>query len=70
MGRDERYGEAIQRTLAEVLPAVDGVLRPKWLGDDVDEDTVIFGTSVAESRAFAARALERRLKVIGLATAA
>src|SRR5688572_17597378 len=69
-GRDARYGEAIQRTLAEVLPAVDGVLRPKWLGDDVDEDTVIFGTSVAESRAFAARALERRLKVIGLATTA
>ena len=68
--QDPRYAEAIQRALAEVLPAADGVLRPKWLGDDVDEDTVIFGTSVAESRAFAARALERRLKVIGLATAA
>jgi len=68
--RDPRYAEAIQRTLAEVLPAADGVLRPKWLGDDVDDDTVIFGTSVAESRAFAARALDRRLKVIGLAAVA
>ena len=53
-----------------MIPAADGVLRPKWLGDDVDEDTVIFGTSVAESRAFAARALERRLKVIGLVAVA
>ena len=43
---------------------------PKWLGDDVAEDTVIFGTSSAESRVFAAEALERRLKVIGLAAAA
>src|SRR5215208_1686302 len=68
--RGPRYAEAIQRTLGEVLPAADGVLRPKWLGDDIEEDTVIFGTSVAQSRAFAARALERRLKVIGLATAA
>jgi len=68
--RDPRYGEAIHRTLAEVIPAADGVLRPKWLGDDIDEDTKIFGTSVADSRAFAARALERRLKVIGLVDAA
>ena len=68
--QDPRHAEAIQRTLAEILPAADGVLRPKWLGDDVDEDTIIFGTSVAESRAFAARALDRRLKVIGLAAAA
>jgi ribonucleoside-diphosphate reductase beta chain len=66
---DSRYADAIQRTLAEVLPAADGVLKPKWLGD-TDEDTVIFGTSVAESRAFAAKALERRLKVIGLAAVA
>jgi ribonucleoside-diphosphate reductase beta chain len=63
---DPRHTEAIQRTLAEILPAADGVLRPKWVDDDIDEDTMLFGTSIAESRAFAAKALERRLKVIGL----
>ena len=35
-----------------------------------DEDVVILGASVAETRAFALAALERRLKVIGPATAA
>jgi hypothetical protein len=35
-----------------------------------DEDTVILGSSVTETRAFALKALERRLKVIGLAAAA
>ena len=67
--RDPRYGEAIQRTLTEIMPAVDGVLRPPWI-DPADEETVIFGTSVAQTREFAARALGRRLKVIGLAAAA
>ena len=28
--RDPRHTEAIQRTLAEVAPVADGVLRPKW----------------------------------------
>ncbi len=61
---DERYREAIQRTLAEVLPAAEGVLRPKWAPED---DTVeLFGASVAQSRDFALTALSRRLKVIGL----
>jgi ribonucleoside-diphosphate reductase beta chain len=67
---DPRYGEAIQRTLAEVGPVADGVLRPKWIPADQGDDVEIFGTSVAETRAFAVKALERRLKVIGLATAA
>ena len=31
---DPRYGEAIQRTLAEVGPVADGVLRPKWSEGD------------------------------------
>jgi ribonucleoside-diphosphate reductase beta chain len=66
---DPRYGEAIQRTLVEVGPAADGVLRPPWI-DPADEDAVIFGTSVAQSRAFAMQALQRRLKVIGLAAVA
>ena len=68
--QDSRYGEAIQRTLAEVGPVADGVLRPKWIPADQPDDVEIFGTSVAETRAFAMKALERRLKVIGLAAAA
>ena len=35
-----------------------------------DDDVVLFGSSVHETRAFALKALERRLKVIGLAAAA
>ena len=64
--RDPRYGEAIQRTLVEVAPVADGVLRPKWIPTDVDDDAELFGASVDETRAFALQALERRLKVIGL----
>jgi ribonucleoside-diphosphate reductase beta chain len=67
--RDARYATAIQRTLAEVAPAADGVLRPPWMGDGDDEMT-IFGVSVADTRAYALKALERRLKVIGLLQAA
>lgn len=65
---DPRYGRAIQRTLAEVLPVAQGVLKPTWAPED--ESVELFGTSIAETRAFAARALERRLKVIGLLDAA
>jgi len=60
---DGRYRDAIQRTLVECGPAADGVLQPPW----AEEDDVIFGYSLEETRAFAVRALERRLKVIGLA---
>jgi hypothetical protein len=67
--RDPRYGDAIQRALAEVLPAADGVLRPKWVPPG-EEDTAFYGISVNDSRAFALQALQRRLKVIGLAAAA
>src|SRR5918911_1170314 len=63
--RDPRHGDAIQRTLAEVAPAADGVLKPKWFDGTEDEPT-LFGVSVAETRAFAMKALERRLKGIGL----
>jgi ribonucleoside-diphosphate reductase beta chain len=66
---DPRYADAIQRALAEVAPVADGVLRPKWIPEG-QEDVEIFGTTVAATRAFAIKALERRLKVIGLATAA
>jgi ribonucleoside-diphosphate reductase beta chain len=66
--RDERYAQAIQRTLTEVGPIADGVLKPKWMieqGLTDDEDTA-FGVSIAETRRFAMTALTRRLKVIGL----
>jgi ribonucleoside-diphosphate reductase beta chain len=65
VAKDERYRDAIQRTLAEIAPAAQGVLRPKWI-DESEEDAEIFGVRVSETRAFAANALQRRLKVIGL----
>jgi ribonucleoside-diphosphate reductase beta chain len=64
---DSRYGEAIARTLAEVAPIADRVLQPKWY---VEGETEVLGASMEETRAFAMKALERRLKVIGLAPAA
>jgi ribonucleoside-diphosphate reductase beta chain len=67
--RDRRYGDAIQRALAEVAPVAEGVLRPRWIPEG-EEDVPLFGTTVAETRAFAMKALERRMKVIGLAPVA
>ncbi len=64
---DTRYGEAITRVLAEVAPIADAVLRPKWY---VEGETELFGADLEETHAFAAKALERRLKVIGLAPVA
>jgi ribonucleoside-diphosphate reductase beta chain len=63
---DPRYGEAIQRTLVECGPAADGVLQPPWY----EEGMEVFGVSLEETRAFAMKALERRMKVIGLAPVA
>jgi ribonucleoside-diphosphate reductase beta chain len=68
--RDQKYGEAIQRTLVEVAPAADGVLMPKWMKDAPDDELTLFGVDIAETRAFAMQALQRRMKVIGLAAAA
>ena len=64
---DTRYGDAITRTLTEVAPIADAVLRPKWY---VEGETELFGVTLEETRAFAMTALERRLKVIGLAPVA
>src|SRR5881394_2485647 len=61
---DDRYKQAIQRTLEESLPAAEGVLSPPWAPED--EDYEVFGFSIADTRAFAAKCLMRRLKVIGL----
>jgi ribonucleoside-diphosphate reductase beta chain len=55
---------AIQRTLEEALEVADAVLTPPWA--EGQEDYEFFGVSVDETRGFAAQALTRRLKVIGL----
>jgi ribonucleoside-diphosphate reductase beta chain len=65
---DSKYRGAIQRTLVECGPAADGVLTPKWY---VEGETKLFGgVTPDETRAFAMKCLERRLKVIGLAPVA
>jgi ribonucleoside-diphosphate reductase beta chain len=63
---DEKYREAIVRTLGESGPVADGVLTPPWY----EEGAELFGVSIEETRDFATKALERRLKVIGLAPVA
>jgi ribonucleoside-diphosphate reductase beta chain len=65
--RDPKYREAIQRTLVEVGPAADGVLKPKWMQDMADDEPTPFGVTMNDTRAFAMTALNRRMKVIGLA---
>jgi ribonucleoside-diphosphate reductase beta chain len=64
--REDRYKQAIGRALAEVGPVAQGVLRPKWMSES-EENVEMYGVRIAETREFATRALERRLKVIGLA---
>jgi ribonucleoside-diphosphate reductase beta chain len=61
---DDRYRAAIQRTMAEALPVADQVLDPPW---PEEEDSELFGANREETHDFAAQALNRRLKVIGLA---
>jgi ribonucleoside-diphosphate reductase beta chain len=63
---DTKYAEAIQRMLIESAPAADGVLQPPWY----EEGMELFGVSMEETREFAMKALQRRLKVIGLAPVA
>jgi ribonucleoside-diphosphate reductase beta chain len=65
--QDPKYAEAITRMLAEVAPIADAVLQPKWY---VEGETEVLGATMDETRAFAMKALERRLKVIGLAPVA
>jgi len=63
---DPKYADAIQRMLIESAPAADGVLQPPWYEEGMD----LFGVSLDETREFAMKALQRRLKVIGLAPVA
>src|SRR3954452_12356073 len=62
---DDRYMQAIQRTLEQALPLADGVLQPPW-AENAGEDFELFGYSLEETRRFAGTCLMRRLKVIGL----
>jgi ribonucleoside-diphosphate reductase beta chain len=64
---DSLYGDAITRTMTEVAPIADAVLQPKWY---VEGETEVLGATMEETRAFAMKCLERRLKVIGLAPVA
>jgi ribonucleoside-diphosphate reductase beta chain len=63
--REPRYARAVTRTIEECAPAADGVLMPRW----AREDERLLGSTPEETRAFAVRALSRRLKAIGLAPA-
>ncbi len=62
---DDRYKQAIQRTLEQALPLADGVLQPPW-AEGAGDDFELFGYSLDETRQFAGKCLMRRLKVIGL----
>ncbi|MGN6816631.1 MAG: ribonucleotide-diphosphate reductase subunit beta, partial [Solirubrobacterales bacterium] len=62
---DDRYKQAIQRTLEQALPLADGVLQPPW-AEGAGDDFELFGYSLEETRQFAGTCLMRRLKVIGL----
>lgn len=64
-GEDDRYKQAIQRTLEQALPLADGVLQPPW-AEDAGDDFELFGYSLEETHQFAGTCLMRRLKVIGL----
>jgi ribonucleoside-diphosphate reductase beta chain len=61
------YKVVIQRTLAEAMEVADQVLTPPWAEE---EDYEFFGVDIDDTRDFAAQALTRRLKVIGLVPAA
>jgi ribonucleoside-diphosphate reductase beta chain len=65
---DDRYRGVIQGMLEQSLPVADGVIEPPW--PEEEDNTELFGASREETHAFAAQALTRRLKVIGLTPAA
>ena len=62
------FKQSIQRTLEEAMLVADKVLSPPWIEDTADYE--VFGVNINETRTFAAQALTRRLKVIGLTPAA
>jgi ribonucleoside-diphosphate reductase beta chain len=64
VAESDRYRAAIQRMLTESLPVAERVFDPPYVR--TDEDWELFGSSKEETQAFAAQALMRRLKAIGL----
>ena len=67
--RTTRYRDAIQRTLVEVRRRPPtACCAPKWCEEG--ETRAASAPPIEETRAFAMKALERRLKVIGLAPVA
>ena len=67
VAEDPARKKVIQRTLEEALPVTDEVLSPPWVEDPSNYE--FFGVDINETRDFAAQALTRRLKVIGLVPA-
>ena len=67
---DPRYADAIQRALVEVGAGGRRRAPPKWSRGRRRRRRRSSARSVDETRAFAMQALQRRLKVIGLAAAA
>jgi ribonucleoside-diphosphate reductase beta chain len=67
VAEDPSYKVVIQRTLTEALEIADEVLTPPWAKDEPDYE--FFGVNVDDTREFAAQALTRRLKVIGMVPA-
>jgi ribonucleoside-diphosphate reductase beta chain len=62
-----KFKKTIQETLEQALQVADRVLSPPWVENTSDYE--VFGVNINETRGFAAQALMRRLKVIGLAPA-
>jgi ribonucleoside-diphosphate reductase beta chain len=67
VAEDPSRKKVIQRMLEESLPVTDKVLSPPWVEDPSNYE--FFGVDINETRDFAAQALTRRLKVIGLVPA-
>jgi ribonucleoside-diphosphate reductase beta chain len=60
---DDSNREVIQGMLEQAVPVADKVIDPPWATED---DYELFGVSREETHEFAAQALSRRLKTIGL----
>jgi ribonucleoside-diphosphate reductase beta chain len=67
VAEDPSRKKLIQGVLEESLPVTDKVLSPPWVEDPSNYE--FFGVDINETRDFAAQALTRRLKVIGLVPA-
>jgi ribonucleoside-diphosphate reductase beta chain len=67
VSEDPEHKKVIQGMLEEALPVTDQVLSPPWVEDPSNYE--FFGVDINETRDFAAQALTRRLKVIGLVPA-